>query len=71
MGRRSLVVDLGDQISDKDNHTDRELTADVASAFQRVGAPRRHIVGNHDQEFMSRAEGEELLGTSLAGETSM
>lgn len=64
-----LVVDLGDRISDKDNATDRELTADVAGAFQRVGVPRRHIVGNHDQEFMSRAEGEELLGTSLASES--
>ena len=64
-----MVVDLGDRISDKDNHTDRELTADVAGAFQRVGVPRRHIVGNHDQEFMSRAEGEELLGTSLASES--
>ena len=64
-----IVVDLGDRISDKDNATDQELTADVAGAFQRVGAPRRHIVGNHDQEFMSRTEGEVLLGTSLSSES--
>ncbi|PPR62212.1 MAG: Acid sugar phosphatase [Alphaproteobacteria bacterium MarineAlpha4_Bin2] len=67
--RPDLVVDLGDRISDKDNMTDRELTGDVAGVFQRVTIPRRHIVGNHDQEFMSREEGEELLGSSLASES--
>lgn len=64
-----LVIDLGDRISDKDNATDRGLTADVAGAFQRVSIPRRHLAGNHDLEFMSRAEGEELLGTSLVSES--
>jgi Icc protein len=60
-----LVVDLGDRISDKDNATDRSLTADVAGAFQRVNIPCRHLAGNHDLEFMTREDVEELLGTSL------
>ena len=64
-----LVVDLGDRISDKDNATDRRLTADVAGAFQRVSIPRRHLAGNHDLEFMTRQDGEELLGTSLTSES--
>ena len=64
-----LVVDLGDRISDKDNETDRRLTADVAGAFQRVSIPRRHLAGNHDLEFMTRQDGEELLGTSLTSES--
>ena len=65
-----LVVDLGDRISDKDNATDRRLTADVAGAFQRVSIPRRHLAGNHDLEFMTRQDGEELLGTSLTSESA-
>ena len=64
-----LVVDLGDRISDKDNATDRRLTADVAGAFQRVSIPRRHLAGNHDLEFMTRQDGGELLGTSLTSES--
>lgn len=64
-----LAIDLGDRISDRDNPTDRQLTADVAGVFQRVGVPRRHILGNHDLEFMTVAEGEELLGTSLRSES--
>jgi HAD superfamily hydrolase (TIGR01450 family) len=60
-----LVVDLGDRISDVDRETDRELTGEVAAAFQRVSAPRRHLVGNHDVEFMTVTDGEELLGVPL------
>lgn len=64
-----LVVDLGDRITDRDNATDRGLTADVAAVFQRVSAPRRHMLGNHDLEFMTAAEGEELLGVPMASES--
>ncbi|MEL0020715.1 MAG: hypothetical protein VW709_12645, partial [Rickettsiales bacterium] len=64
-----LVIDLGDRISDRNPEADRQLTADVAGAFQRVGVPRRHLLGNHDLEFMTAAEGEALLGVSLASES--
>lgn len=64
-----MVVDLGDRITDRDNATDRALTADVAAVFQRVSAPRRHLLGNHDLEFMTAAEGEELLGVPLSSES--
>ncbi len=64
-----IVVDLGDRISDRDNKTDRGLTADVAGVFQRVGVQRRHILGNHDLEFMTAEEGEELLGVSMLSES--
>ena len=65
-----LVIDLGDRITDKDKTADRILTADVASAFQRVRVPRRHLAGNHDLEFMTLQDGEELLGTSLTSESA-
>jgi HAD superfamily hydrolase (TIGR01450 family) len=64
-----LVIDLGDRISDKDQVTDRRLTADVAGVFQRMSIPHRHLTGNHDLEFMTREDGEELLGTSLRSES--
>ena len=31
--------------------------------------PRRHILGNHDLEFMTAEEGEELLGVSMLSES--
>jgi HAD superfamily hydrolase (TIGR01450 family) len=64
-----LVIDLGDRISDKDKLTDRRLTADVAGVFQRMSIRHRHLAGNHDLEFMTREDGEELLGTSLTSES--
>ncbi len=57
----NLVVDLGDRISDIDAETDRSLTAQVASAFQRIIVPHYHLAGNHDLEHMTRAECEKLL----------
>jgi len=64
-----IVIDLGDRISDCDNATDRELTADVAGVFQRVGTQRRHMLGNHDLEYLTAEEGEALLGVSLSSES--
>ena len=64
-----IVIDLGDRISDRNNESDRALTADVASIFQRIGTQRRHILGNHDLEYMTVEENEELLGVSMSSES--
>ncbi|MBO89371.1 MAG: hypothetical protein CMP14_07610 [Rickettsiales bacterium] len=64
-----IVIDLGDRISDRNNESDRALTADVAGIFQRIGTQRRHILGNHDLEYMTVEENEELLGVSMSSES--
>ena len=64
-----IVIDLGDRISDRNNESDRALTADVAGIFQRIGTQRRHILGNHDLEYMTVEENEKLLGVSMSSES--
>lgn len=66
-----LVLDLGDRISDEDPETDLALERDVSAAFQPIRelAPVRHILGNHDRDFQSIAQNEEIFGQSFASET--
>ena len=64
-----IVIDLGDRISDRNNESDRALTADVAGIFQRIGTQRRHILGNHDLEYMTVEENEKLLGVAMSSES--
>lgn len=64
--RPDYVVDLGDRITDVDRATDRDLTAEVASVFAGLEAPRHHILGNHDVAFMEIADNEELLGHAMS-----
>jgi Icc protein len=63
-----VVIDLGDRISDVDHETDRQLERDVAEAFTPMAAPIFHICGNHDRDYLSVAENEEILGQSLGHE---
>ncbi len=60
-----LVLDLGDRISDIDIATDLQLEAEIAEAFKSIKAPIYHIDGNHDREFLSTAQNEEILGQNL------
>lgn len=59
------VLDLGDRISDIDHDTDAGLERDVARMFAPIAAPVHHLCGNHDRDFLSVAENEEILGQSL------
>ncbi|MBY6160330.1 metallophosphoesterase [Mameliella alba] len=63
-----LVLDLGDRISDVDETTDLRLEAEVAEAFKAVKAPVYHVNGNHDRDYLSTAQNEEILGQSLANQ---
>ncbi|WP_323781763.1 metallophosphoesterase family protein [Thalassovita sp.] len=63
------VLDLGDRISDVDHDTDLRLEAEVAEAFRAVEKPIWHLNGNHDRDYLSIAENEEILGQSLGHET--
>ncbi|MCB1740212.1 MAG: metallophosphoesterase, partial [Gammaproteobacteria bacterium] len=60
-----LVLDLGDRITDVDRDTDRAALAEVAGVFERMRAPRVHLLGNHDCAFMSIEDNAELLGQGL------
>lgn len=63
-----LVLDLGDRISDIDTPTDMGLERDVAAALSGLDAPLHHLCGNHDRDFLTVAENEEILGATLASE---
>ncbi|WP_212523575.1 metallophosphoesterase [Actibacterium sp. MT2.3-13A] len=65
----SHVLDLGDRISDVDHDTDLRLEAEVAEAFRAVEKPIWHLNGNHDRDFLSVEENEQILGQSLGHET--
>ncbi|KAF0231187.1 MAG: hypothetical protein FD175_1056 [Beijerinckiaceae bacterium] len=62
-----LVLDLGDRISDEDPETDVILEREVNAAFEPIRAvcPVHHLCGNHDRDFLSVAQNEEILGQSL------
>lgn len=62
-----LVLDLGDRISDMDPETDLELEREVNAAFVPIRelAPVFHICGNHDRDFLSIAQNEEIFGQTL------
>jgi 3',5'-cyclic-AMP phosphodiesterase len=65
--RPDLVLDLGDRISDSDPDTDLRHEREVHAAFQPVRrvAPVFHICGNHDRDFLSVSQNEQILGQSL------
>jgi 3',5'-cyclic-AMP phosphodiesterase len=62
------VLDMGDRISDEDHATDLRLEREVADAFRAVPAPVWHINGNHDRDYLTIAENEDILGQSLGHE---
>ncbi|MEL7000245.1 MAG: metallophosphoesterase [Pseudomonadota bacterium] len=64
-----LVLDLGDRISDVDHDTDMVLEREAAAMFAPIAQPVHHICGNHDRDFLTVAENEEILSQSLANET--
>lgn len=66
-----LVLDLGDRISDVDPETDVRLEREVNAAFApiRALAPVYHICGNHDRDFLSVAQNEEIFGQTLTNQT--
>lgn len=64
-----LVLDLGDRISDVDHDTDLRLETEAAAMFAQITQPVHHVCGNHDRDFLTVAENENILGQSLANET--
>jgi predicted phosphodiesterase len=61
-----LVIELGDRINDVDPETDRRLTRDVVQAFAPMNTRRAHLLGNHDNHALARAEAEAAMGVSFA-----
>ena len=60
--RPDYVVDLGDRITDLDHDRDRHHLREVTRRFSAIKTPRVHLIGNHDQRHLSRAENAEMLG---------
>lgn len=63
------VLDLGDRISDVDHDRDLVLEREAKAMFEPIAQPIYHICGNHDRDFLSVAENEEILGQTLVNET--
>lgn len=59
----SLLVDLGDRLTDVDPRSDRRRLEEVAARFRSFPALRQHLRGNHD--LTEREVQEALLGGSL------
>jgi 3',5'-cyclic-AMP phosphodiesterase len=66
-----LVLDLGDRISDEDPVTDVRLEQEVNEAFApvRETATVQHICGNHDRDFLTVRQNEDILGQPLGHAT--
>ncbi|ANK81586.1 MAG: hypothetical protein TEF_12875 [Rhizobiales bacterium NRL2] len=60
------VIELGDRINDVDHDEDLKLTAEVAGAFGTAGLQAAHLLGNHDNHEISRAESENAFQASFA-----
>ena len=67
--RPDLAIELGDRKSDVSREADLVLERQVAGALKAVPGPLHHLCGNHDREFLSVAENEEVLGQALGHET--
>jgi 3',5'-cyclic-AMP phosphodiesterase len=66
--RPDAVLDLGDRISDRDRDADLALQREVADAFRAIKAPRYHVCGNHDRDFLTVADNEAAFGQSLTSQ---
>lgn len=64
-----MVIDLGDRISDVDHDTDLVLEHEAKAMFTPIVQPVHHICGNHDRDYITVAENEQILRQSLANET--
>jgi len=62
-----LVLDLGDRISDEAPETDIVLEREVSEAFAPIRelANVQHICGNHDRDFLTVRQNEQILDQSL------
>ncbi len=56
-----LVVDLGDRINDVGPEVDPLLLDKVSAVLRALPEPRRHMLGNHDVQFLSAEENEAAL----------
>lgn len=56
-----MVVELGDRINNVDPQADEQLTRAIAAAFGNIGAPRAHLLGNHDSHDLARTTSENLM----------
>jgi Icc-related predicted phosphoesterase len=63
------VIDMGDRISDADKASDLRLQREVAEAFRAIETPRFHVCGNHDLDYLSISENEQIFGQPLTPQT--
>ncbi len=63
--RPHFIAELGDRISDIDAETDAGLLREVGEHFADLPAPHRHLMGNHDQVYLSAADNARILGQDM------
>lgn len=59
------VIELGDRINDVDHDADIALQREVADQFGLAGLKAAHLLGNHDNHQISRAEAEDAFQRSF------
>lgn len=59
------VIELGDRINDVDHDADIALQREVAEHFGLAGLKAAHLLGNHDNHQISRAEAENAFQRSF------
>lgn len=65
----TLVVDLGDRISDSDIKGDEFHLKAVGDCFKKLTMPHHHLIGNHDITNLTRGKNAELLDSDLNHKT--
>lgn len=59
------LIELGDRINDVDHDEDIRLTREVADALAGLNLRRAHLLGNHDNHEITRAEAESAFQLSF------
>ncbi len=58
-----VVIDLGDRISLQSRDQDEKNLRRLTRHFNRIAAPRIHLMGNHDVKNLTPEENARILGT--------
>lgn len=57
------VIDMGDRVNSKNPAEDRRFMQELMGWFKQLSMPVLHLMGNHDNKFLSAAENEEITGS--------
>lgn len=58
-----FIVDMGDRVSGRNARLDHHYMTVLQKHFQGLSAPVHHLIGNHDEKHLSRADNEHITGS--------